>query len=1470
MMVISAIPMNAYAADGDVIVFDGAMFDYEFDGEIYTTWSHDVKVNGVPKTIYCLQELNSWPESTTEYYSSDSNPLLDQEQTEVMRRLMYAGYPHNSKGYLDECYEDGDEGGDFLASESTQEAAWFLMSLWGKSGSKPLSPAYNPGDNIENYLDNYYFEFPGAGDIVRYALFGETLEPPATENVAISVNNDKNVDEVVLTKDANGHYTSQALKVEEPAGYNITYTVSVPNGLSVVDEQGNPITTVKENQEFFLTAEAVPASATVAVTADISYPTAVEHYLTDEESFNPEHGDTKPFQTMLCVGVATMELGGSLVVKAEDDPEPETGSLVIKKTLADDDATKAAAKNPDGSDMAFTFNINLADQANKTFSVTNEDGEVIGSLETNANCVGTISITGGQQAVIEGIPYGVGYTVSEVVPEDANGTWSPDESSVEGILAADAMNSVEIVNTYVSEPETGSLVIEKAFADEISKDAAGDTAFTFNVNLADQASKKFDVTIETLNAAGEVTDTTETELTTNENCIGTVAITGGQRAVINGIPCGVKYSVSEYVSDNANGTWKPIGEVSDETIATGENSVIITNSYTYKAVTSEPLVASKQLTGAGNPGVKADAYSFELVPEKKDNPMPTGATQNAQGWPVLTKTNDARGEIDFGTITFNMPGEYKYTVTESDVNEPNTSRDSTEYLVTYNVAPTDAGALAVSKKVEGGTSEAIVFTNTYNQASTTQDFFVKKRIEDTTGANGEHSLAGYKFKISLPEGAKPELYPTFEGTSSPEFTMTSNANGIANSANLVFDEAWFNRYSDNAEKIELAYNIKELPSGLDGIKDDTVTRKAKVTVTRSVVEGKVQITSGVKYSTDGSTWSSDAPEFVNSYSADINVDPKGNGDLTINVNKEFDGSAYTPGDEEYTFNVTPVAPTTGDSGVIKLKWTPAGWTQDGDSLVFTKVGTYDYQIAEVDPEIDGMSCDPLKWNVRFNVEPSETPGKLKATAVYQQEGSTTTNTTGATFTNTYETSADAEFEINKSLIGREWKTGEEFHFEVATAYDSENSDIDPTADGVAPGEVTVDKNITVGSEGSKVVSATMKEVGTYYFVVREVEGDDTSISYDNNAYVVKVVVANDSSDPNKLVASEPEYFVLPDGDWDEKDSADAIEFTNSVTRVEIKKTVSGLVDMIDPETTYTIKVKVGNESPLLEVIQNDESKLVDFAGGEHEFELKADEAVTIIGIPAGTEYTVEEILSGDMAEAFEPSIHISDETGVALQTTKGPEASREIQAGEQHKVYVDNATSLTNLIITKKVVDKTGKIDVDNELFDFRITAKHGPFNFLIDKDFEGEFDAESSVYDDTTVEFTRGEAIVTVGHGESLEIKGLPVGTSYEIEEIDPGKYKTETKISKKAATSAPEIAPFAVATPIDDVDQGTKAKGKLEAGKIDTVTFTNTMEKKNGGKKGGVDTGDHAPLLPMIIICMTSLIALIGAFLARKKFVR
>lgn len=1345
MMVISAIPMNAYAADGDVIVFDGAMFDYEFDGEIYTTWSHDVKVNGVTKTIYCLQELNSWPQSTTKYYSSDSNPLLDQKQTEVMRRLMYAGYPHNSKGYLDECYEDGDEGGDFLASESTQEAVWFLMSLWGKSGSKPLSPAYNPSDNnIEDYIDNHYFEFPGAGDIVRYALLGETLEPPATENVAISVNNDKNVDEVVLTKDANGHYTSQALKVEEPAGYNITYTVSVPNGLSVVDEQGNPITTVKENQEFFLTAEAVPASATITVTADISYPTQVEHYLTDEESSNPEHGDTKPFQTMLCVGVATMPLKGSLAVKAEDDPEPEP------------------------------------------------------------------------------------------------------------------------------EPETGSLVIEKAFSDEISKNAAGDTAFTFNVNLAEQASKKFDVTIETLNAAGEVTDTTETELTTNENCVGTVAITGGQRAVINGIPCGVKYSVSEYVSDNANGTWKPSGEVSDETIATGENSVIITNSYTYNAVTSEPLVASKQLTGAGNPGVKADAYSFELVPEKKDNPMPTGATYNAQGWPILTKTNDARGEIGFGTITFDMPGEYKYTVTESDVNEPNTSRDSTEYLVTYNVAPTDTGALAVSKKVEGGTSESIVFTNTYTQASTTQDFFVKKRIEDTTDANGEHSLAGYKFKISLPEGAKPELYPTFEGTSSPEFTMTSNASGIANSANLVFDEAWFNRYSDNAEKIELAYNIKELPSGVAGIKDDTVTRKAKVTVTRSVVEGKVQITSEVKYSTDGSTWSSDAPEFVNTYSANINVDPKGNGDLTINVNKEFDGSAYTPGDEEYTFNVTPVAPTTGDSGVIKLKWTPAGWTQDGDSLVFTKVGTYDYQIAEVDPEIDGMSCDPLKWNVRFNVEPSETPGKLKATAVYQQEGSTTTNTTGATFTNTYETSADAEFEINKSLIGREWKTGEEFHFEVATAYDSENSDIDPTADGVAPGEVTVDKNITVGSEGSKVVSATMKEVGTYYFVVREVEGDDTSISYDNNAYVVKVVVANDSSDPNKLVASEPEYFVLPDGDWDEKDSADAIEFTNSVTRVEIKKTVSGLVDMIDPETTYTIKVKVGNESPLLEVIQNDESKLVDFAGGEHEFELKANEAVTIIGIPAGTEYTVEEILSGDMAEAFEPSIHISDETGVALQTTKGPEASREIQAGEQHKVYVENATSLTNLIITKKVVDKTGKIDVDNELFDFRITAKHGPFNFLIDKDFEGEFDAESSVYDDTTVEFTRGEAIVTVGHGESLEIKGLPVGTSYEIEEIDPGKYKTETKISKKAATSAPEIAPFAVATPIDDVDQGTKAKGKLEAGKIDTVTFTNTMEKKNGGKKGGVDTGDHAPLLPMIIICLTSLIALIGAFLARKKFVR
>ena len=125
-----------------------------------------------------------------------------------------------------------------------------------------------------------------------------------------------------------------------------------------------------------------------------------------------------------------------------------------------------------------------------------------------------------------------------------------------------------------------------------------------------------------------------------------------------------------------------------EAKVTSEEEVIITNTYEAEPV-KLPLKATKVLTGRD---LKAGEFTFRLLED---------------GEVVAEATNSADGTISFGSITFNKPGTYKYTMVEVAGNEEGMTYDTNEYPVTFTV--TDDGEGTLKAEVSGD----VTFTNKY-------------------------------------------------------------------------------------------------------------------------------------------------------------------------------------------------------------------------------------------------------------------------------------------------------------------------------------------------------------------------------------------------------------------------------------------------------------------------------------------------------------------------------------------------------------------------------------------------------------------------------------------------------------------------------------------------------------------------------------------------------------------------------------
>ena len=112
------------------------------------------------------------------------------------------------------------------------------------------------------------------------------------------------------------------------------------------------------------------------------------------------------------------------------------------------------------------------------------------------------------------------------------------------------------------------------------------------------------------------------------------------------------------------------------------------------------LKGTKELTGFD---LSAGQFTFTIVAETEGAPLPKNTEV----------TNDASGNISFGTITYDEAGEYVYTISEINGGAKGYTYDDTKYTVTVNVEDVEGQLVAT---VTG--ADEIKFVNTYEAEPT--------------------------------------------------------------------------------------------------------------------------------------------------------------------------------------------------------------------------------------------------------------------------------------------------------------------------------------------------------------------------------------------------------------------------------------------------------------------------------------------------------------------------------------------------------------------------------------------------------------------------------------------------------------------------------------------------------------------------------------------------------------------------------
>ncbi|WP_148881744.1 Spy0128 family protein, partial [Streptococcus sp. Marseille-P7376] len=307
------------------------------------------------------------------------------------------------------------------------------------------------------------------------------------------------------------------------------------------------------------------------------------------------------------------------------------------------------------------------------------------------------------------------------------------------------------------------------------------------------------------------------------------------------------------------------------------------------------------------------------------------ALLDGEGDQVATTTNDAAGNIQFGELEFNKPGEFTYTIIEKNAGttDKGITYSNTTVEVTITVRDNNKGALEGSVSYDNNNS---TFENTYKAKNAKASLEVTKKL---TGRNLEADMF--------------------------EFALTDQVGNVETAKNGADGKVKFKELSFDEEGT-YTYTIKEVKAGTteNGIAYDAKTVTAKVTVTDDK-EGKLH--AAVEYSSDASDGST---TFTNVYTP---------AKTQVPVKKVWNDADNQDGKRPESITVKLLADGV-DTGQTRELNAANNWEETFTNLDVDKGGTpITYTIAEVSVPAGYTSVLTGDATTGFTITNSYTPAE---------------------------------------------------------------------------------------------------------------------------------------------------------------------------------------------------------------------------------------------------------------------------------------------------------------------------------------------------------------------------------------------------------------------------------------------------------------------------------------------------------------
>ena len=541
------------------------------------------------------------------------------------------------------------------------------------------------------------------------------------------------------------------------------------------------------------------------------------------------------------------------------------------------------------------------------------------------------------------------------------------------------------------------------------------------------------------------------------------------------LPAGVSATtaaIDAYVTvvDNGDGTLTA-------TAVYGDAGNEFVNTYTAAPVEAS-LVGKKNLQVPDDltPADITGKFTFTVTGEE-GAPMPANASV----------TNDAKGKVDFGKITFTLDDlnkalgkkpekrehTFTYTVTESGEVAGVTNDAKPSRTVSFTVTDDGEGNLRVSRKPDGNV--AFTFTNTYSvtpvETSVTDQITANKVLTGRELAAGEFS-----FELVEGEGKDAKVVATGKNAADGKITMSP----------IEYTKAGTH-----------AYTLREVKGNAGGITYSDAKFTIETTITDNG-DGTLKAEHVLKDDVKAAT-------FENSYS----VTPI-DAELDFDLSKAIDGRDWTDADK-FSFTVTaPEGTPLPDPATVTVSKKDA---EDGIAAIkfgkihYTAAGTYKYEIRENAGSAAGMTYDAHVATAEVTVTDNG-KGVLIANVTKKDSGR---------FTNTYRTELDyvaaGGLKLSKTLSGRPMTEGQ-FTFTVTPADEASANALGllhgaNTFKSPATAEATVGLiDILAGHE----VKFKQADAGkTFTYTVAEKNDGQPGYTYDDAVRTVTIAIADDGA-----------------------------------------------------------------------------------------------------------------------------------------------------------------------------------------------------------------------------------------------------------------------------------------------------------------------------------------------------------------------